>query len=313
MTFGLVFALGMAWAPTCGVLTQTVGIRALTPGTREAGRVALRRTVLLALAFSAAAVAAHFALEDAPAIPFVLGGAAFHVGWWLGAGPLLRRDRATVVSESAGQGVGQRVGQGVGRDAGQGAARAAPSRRVASLVARDEESILPRRLWALPVAALVLSAAVVAWAAADGRITWGTRAWIVGNLWIGALLFLGGWGWWAIAAGRTRQDLSTATDPTEVDRLCREFRRFVVRALFVGTTLAVAAFAGGAAAVALWGGAADAGRIGGWLGGAGGTLIGLYGAVFGVLADRRRRAIIELGGVPPDAGVRAPRGAESPR
>ncbi len=289
MTIGIVFALTMAWAPTLAVLTQTVRMRSMTEGTREAGRLALRRTIVIALAFSGAAVAAMYGLENAPAIPFVLGGAAFHVGWWIGALPLIRRDRAAIAAERT--------------------APPATTRRVASLVVRDEETILPRRFWALPILALLASAAVVAWAAADGRVSWGTRGWVVGNLWFGALLFLAGWGLWAIAAGRTKQDLSTATDPTEVDRLCRDFRRFVVRSLFVGTSLAVALFAGGAAAVALWGGLAGAGAIGGWLGGVGGSLIGIYGAVFGVLADRRRRAIIELGGVPPDVAVRAPRPA----
>lgn len=289
MIAGIVFTLVMAWAPVLGVVTQTVGMRSMTEGTREAGRLALRRTVLIALAFSGAAVAAMYGLEDAPAIPFVLGGAAFQTGWWFGALPLIRRDRAAIAAE-----------------------RAAPpsaSVRVASLVVRDEEAILPRRFWALPILALLASAAVVAWAVADGRFAWGTRGWVVTNLWLGAVSFLAGWGLWAIAAGRTKQDLSTATDRTEVDRLCRDFRRFVVRSLFVGTTLAVALFAGGAAAVALWGGFEGANEIGGWLAGIGGSLVGVYGAVFGVLADRRRRAIIELGGVPPDVLAGAPRSA----
>jgi hypothetical protein len=264
-----------------GVLSQTVRMHPMTDGTRDAGRRALRRTVLIALAFSAASAASWFAFEDAPAVFYVLGGSGFHVGWWMGALPLLRRDSPTIAAERA--------------------VSAPPSRRVASLVARDDESILPRRFWVLPIAALVVSAAMVAWAAADGRVTWGGRAWIVGNLWFGGLLFLAGWGCWALAAGRAKQDLSTAADPSEVDRLCRDFRRFMVRSLFVGTTLAVVLFAGGAGALALWGDREGAGRIGGWLGGGGGSLLGVLGGVFGLLADRRRRAIIELGGVPPDA------------
>ena len=289
MTFGLWFTVTMAWAPVIGVLSQTLAVRALTPGTREAGRRALRRTVLLAAAFTGVAVAASAAFGDAPPVTFFVAAAAFHTGWWFGARPLLSRDRTAIAAERA--------------DAPP------PSRRVASLVVRDEEALLPRRFWALPAAVLLVCAAVIGWAGFEGRVSWHDRGWTAALLWGAGLSVLAGWGLWAVAAARAGQDLSSASDPTEADRLCRDFRRFVVRWLFALTTLAVIACGAGAAALAAAGPDAATARIGGWVGGGGGTLIGLLGALFGLLADRRRRAILELGGVPPDVRRREPRAA----
>ncbi len=117
--------------------------------------------------------------------------------------------------------------------------------------------------------------------------------------------FLAAWGAWAALATRTPQDLSGARDPQALDRACFEFRRFLARGVFAVMTLCVA----GCSAIAIWAVAldGDAGQGGavGIAGGALGTVVGLSGGLLGALADRHRRAILELGGTPPEPGRQA--------
>lgn len=291
MTIALAFALTMVWVPVLAVVVQTASLR-LTPGTREAAGAALRRCTALAL-FGTVCLAAVGAVAAAPWPLWVSGMAGFHVVWWIGARPLHRRDAEAVAAEVA------------AATEDSAPATQPSSRRVASLVSRDEAVPVPGALWAVPAAVLVLSAAALWWGLAE-RDADDARALVATSLWLGGASFLAAWGFWARAQRRSPQDLSRASDPAHVDALCREFRRFVVRGLFAGTVFATTVFAGAAAAAAWLGD--DATALLGWAGGLGGALVGVWGAVFGALADRRRRAILEAGGVPPEPVLRSAAG-----
>lgn len=280
MTLAFVFALTMAWVPVLAVLVQTASLR-LTPGTQDAARDALRRCAALALVLTAGIAALGLAVV-VPWPLWVCGMAGFHVSWWVGARPLHRRDAAAVAAETA-------------------SPPAPASRRVASLVPRDEDDPVRGAAWAVPGAVLVVSGAGLLWGLVE-RDADDTRVVVATSLWLGGASFLAAWGFWARAQRRAPQDLSRAPDAPRVDALCREFRRFVVRGLFAGTVLATAVFAGAAVAAA-WLGDGASGLLG-WAGGLGGAFLGVWGALFGALADRRRRAILEAGGVPPEPGAR---------
>jgi len=289
MTLALVFALTMVWVPVLAVVVQTASLP-LTAGTRDAARTSVRRCALLAAALTV--VVAGFAAAVADAWPlWVSGAAGFHVVWWIGARPLHRRNAATLRAEA----VAVRSD-----DAMPGAVPVA--RRVASLVPREDRPIVPAAAWAVPVAVLVASAVAISWGAlarseGTGRIV------VACALWAGAATFLAGWGHWARAQRRTSQDLSGAQDPAAAERLYDNFRRFMVRGIFVGTSLATLVFAGAAAAVVWLGDQASGLAV--WVAAIGGSAVGVWGGVFGALADRQRRAIVEAGGVPPEPSLRS--------
>ena len=169
---------------------------------------------------------------------------------------------------------------------------AAPStRRVASLVARDDSQLLPVWWWSVPVAIFVAPMAAIPFGP-YGSGTWTTFA--VTTAVSG--MFGGAWSAWAMLSASSPQDLSGARDPVALDHAWGAFRRFMVRGLFAMTTLAILGCSFLATAAFVLDGHPGQG---GWLGGVGGLvggLVGTAGAVFGVLADRHRRGILELGG-----------------
>lgn len=290
---GLHAALGVsfAWLAVGAVCVQTWrGGGALAPmsvsdETAAAARESLRRSTLLACAFTAAILLAWTCTGGLlqSTLLRALMFAAIPVVTFIGARPLLRR--------------------GVNP-----AARTddPPSRRTASLVARDDIAI-GAVWWTLPTATLAGGIAVVgaAWPGGDAGML------AVLSL-CGAASFFAAFGWWAVTPRTFRHDLSGARDPEALDAAYRAFGRFLSRSVFALMVACVSLFSGVAAVAALGGIESDAGRWLGWIGGGGGALIGLGGGVFGTLADRHRRAILELGGLPPDASRRRPESGERP-
>lgn len=269
-------ACAIAWMPLVGVIVQTARLP-LSDGTRAAAAASRRRCAGFAVGWCAV-VAALAAATDATWPLLVASLAAFHVGWWVGAAPLHRRGRAEADAPHDGR---------------------PTSRRVASLAPRDPERLLPATAWIVPTAAVALSAVLIVAAFVGGRLS-AERSMLVAAMWCGGLSFLLAWGLWARAQSRAPQDLSLAPDAAEVDRAYAAYRRFMVRSVWAGATLASGLFAAIAAAAAWTGDDPASGPLLGWVGGVGGSLVGVAGAVFGAVADRRRRAILELGGVPPD-------------
>ncbi|MCG3135505.1 MAG: hypothetical protein HMLKMBBP_03164 [Planctomycetes bacterium] len=279
-------ALGLTWLAIPAIWVQTArGGGALAPirvseETAAAGRLALRRSVLLAAVLSAA-VAGAWAMPGGLVQELLLRSLVFAsipVVTFIGARPLMTRGVNDAARSDAPESV-----------------------RTASLVARDENAI-PAWWWAAPSALLVGGAAAVI-------VRWpggGTGALAVSML-SAAASFFAAFGWWATTPRRFRHDLSGARDPAALDAACRAFGRFLSRSIFVVMTLAVGVFAGAAAFAALGSADGSRGALLGWIGGLGGCLVGLGGAVFGTLADRHRRAILELGGTPPDWSARRPR------
>jgi hypothetical protein len=294
MTTQSIVALCAAWLSVGGLALQTARAPglvevALSDETRAAARLALRRGTLIALGISALALASEFLV--APVLPgvaqglsgFAMFGACPLVVFWGGA-PLRRRDAA------------------------QAASPAAPARRVASLTAREPDQILPRRLWLGPALLLDLPL-VAAFLVRDGLTT---ATWtIVAVSTVFGATFLLTWGAWARLSTTTPQDLSGAADPEALDRACRAFRVFLARGVFALMTLAVAAATAVSFAAIATDGSPSQSAVLGVGGGVVGSLIGVGGAVLGALADRHRRAILELGGLPPEPGVRRPASGET--
>lgn len=278
--------LPMPWLAVVGLAFQAarsvpgLGDAQIADETRAAARTAVRRASLWAAGATAAILAAIAFVPEPHArwVLFLLAFAGFHTSFWIGGAPLLRLGR---------------------REPPAGPHRA--SRRVASLVVRDETDEIPRAAWAIPV--VLVAAPVVAVVAGNVLGTGftsrtGTTLAIVTAV---AVVMVVPWLLWASSAASHPQDLSGAADPAALDAACRRFRRTLSRGIF-GCACATALVAGvvGFLTLAADGDTQMQGRIGGIAGGVGGSLVGVCGGVLGMLADRRRREILDLGGTPPE-------------
>lgn len=297
MALGVAVLLVCLWGAVAGLWFQSarrvpgVGVPAVSTETTEAGRRALRRAsgtaflITLAALGAAAALARNGYEAGARALLNVTAIGGFHVVFWWGGAPLLRLQRA-------------------GRTPAAAAvpASAAPrSVRVASLVARDDDAIVPAWWWLAPAALLVVAPVAGAVAAVRGAPpsngTWTILA-ISGAV---SVAFCLPWGAWALTARSVPQDLSGAADPEALDRACRAFRRMLSRGVFACVVAVCGVVATlGVGALATDGDPVAQSRWCALFGGSGGALVGVAGAVLGAVADRHRRAILDLGGRPPE-------------
>lgn len=296
------------WCAPLGIWVQTTrripGVRdvALSDETAAAARAALRRSVALAAAITVLAavavlVLAHARPDAARTALIVTGVCGFHVAFWLGGAPLHRIRRRAFAAPV--------VAAGAGASGASGAPRA--KTRVASLVPRDATTVLPRAWWAAPTALLVAPWIVILVRAAVAEPVAGVTLGIVAAATSAGALLVTCWGAWAHAVLSTPQDLSGAADPEALDVACRAFRRVLARGIGVMVVLSAVVTAA-VAAVAL-GTEGDPETRNVWcaaLGAIGGSVVGISGGVMGAIADRHRRVILEMGGAPPEPGVRAP-------
>ncbi len=270
----LAFTVGMTWFPY-GFLawfTSSAALAEAAPAERDAARRPLTLLLLASLACTlvqGAAAAVVAADGDGADTVFWFGGmVSFHVLWWPLVAPSLNRARGALEARAAG---------------------ARPTERRASLRARRPEQYLPRGWWLVPSGIFVAGLTyVVVSALTAGPIEGGAR--LVVLLFLGAALsFLLSYGIWAHVAALGPQDLTGAPDPEALERALEDLRRFLVRGVFVLDTAAVAVFTA-VAVLAAVPDLSDATRntVGAWIGGGGGSLVGLLGGVFGTLASVRR-------------------------
>ncbi|MCE9637580.1 MAG: hypothetical protein K8T90_17925 [Planctomycetes bacterium] len=293
------------WGAVVGLWFQSarrvpgIAVPAVAAATTEAGRRALRRASGTAFLLTLAALGIAAALDRngnegaARAVLQATAMGGFHVVFWWGGAPLLRRQRAEAPATSSTPSLTQ---------------SAPTSVRVASLVVRDDQEILPTWWWTGPVV-LVLLAPAAAVCATLGGVQLASRTWNI--LMIGSAVsvaFCLPWGAWAHMTRSVPQDLSGVRDPEALDRACRAFRRFLTRGIFGCLVVICFVVAGlGVGALATDGDPAAQSMWCAIFGGGGGSLAGLAGAALGLVADRHRRAILDLGGLPPELGVGAAR------
>lgn len=277
--------IGIAWLSVGAIWLQTarlggaLGAVSFSEETLAAGRLARRRAVPFAAVYTAVMIAAEMFLPQlgervaTEVIRILMFAGCPIVTFWAGA-PLMRRGRNEAALDPA----------------------AKPGVRVASLVARDEVPAVAPLWWAVPILAIVAP-----FLAAIGR-TVSSSSWTVVAITSAVSVSLAAfWGIWSATAVTTRQDLSGVRDPEALDRACLAFRRFMARRIFATMLFAVVVFSGVGVAAILLDGHVSQGAILGAAGGIGGSVVGVAGGVLGTLADRHRRAILELGGRPPDA------------
>lgn len=277
--------IALAWVGVAAIWFQTarlggsLGDVPLSEETLAAGRRARRRALPFAVVYTIVMVLAETFLPRlgervaTEAIRILMFAGCPIVTFWGGA-PLMHRGRNEAALDPA----------------------VKPNVRVASLVARDETRFVAPLWWTLPVLAIVSPFAV-----SIGR-TVGSQTWtIVAITSAMSISFAAFWGIWSATSVTTRQDLSGVRDPEALDRACFAFRRFMARGIFATMVLAVVVFSGVGVAAILLEGSVSQGAMLGAAGGIGGSVVGVAGGLFGTLADRHRRAILELGGTPPDA------------
>lgn len=148
--------------------------------------------------------------------------------------------------------------------------------RSASLVNREQVNPVPPSAWLVHVAVLAGTAPALG----DNVLAWG--------IWSGGLLWLG---LAPVAASKLVQEpepLAPVPSP-ELEAAYAALRSFKAWGFFWASLLALALFAACGGVIA-----AGVPLAAAWIGGVGGTLVGIGGGVFGTVADVRRARVANL-------------------
>lgn len=152
--------------------------------------------------------------------------------------------------------------------------------RSASLKPRDIQGPIPKAAWVALVLYVMGGGIAIAYHAHSNVLPWG--------IWSGALLWLGLTPWCCKAMLNEPEPLDSQGSP-ELEAAYRDSRNFRAWGFFAAGVAAVTLFQLAALMIAL-----GLTHQAAWVGGIGGTLVGIGGGVFGTMADLRRAKVANL-------------------
>ncbi len=152
--------------------------------------------------------------------------------------------------------------------------------RSASLKPREIQSPIPQVAWVGLVLYVLAGGIAIAYHAHTNILPWG--------IWSGALLWLGLTPWCCRAMLNEPEPLDSKGSP-ELEAAYRDSRNFRAWGFFGAGLAAITLFQGAALMIAL-----GLGQQAAWVGGIGGTLVGVAGGVLGTMADLRRAKVANL-------------------